>query len=233
METEEYKAIFKKYFLKTIQEQSSIRKEMIGKSIDAIYYAPKVEGLNVDIKDESVIHVPMGYLTLQLPDSQLYRLNTNYQTWWGGIYGILIERIHAVDFFNNKFKPEENQIVYNKSWQFIRGQRIENIKWNWKTEPYDKNEGKILTAKEALDYLYEDSFLPNNLVFKFENNKSIYFFALEPDAEVSDKSIYTFIPGGEEIMVFLDESKLPTWNIFNKGFEIEIIKDTSYKHNYL
>ncbi len=187
---------------------------MIGKGIDAIYYAPKVEGWE-EIKDKEVIHVPMGFLTIQLSDTTFYKLNTDYQSWCGGIFGIQIERIQAKEFFENKYVQDENNLNVNKNWQAIAGQRIRNIKWYWKTDSNEVLDGTVLNDEDALEFLFEDLFLPESIVFTFENNKKVYFSAFAPDSD------YKLITGAEEIMIFFDEAKLLQWGIASKGFEIE------------
>jgi hypothetical protein len=51
MKTKDLKKIFEDFFLRTLNEQSLIRNEMIGHKVVAIYYAPKVDGWDIDIKD--------------------------------------------------------------------------------------------------------------------------------------------------------------------------------------
>ena len=216
------KAHFISWFDKTIQEQSVIRQELIGQSITGIFYTPKVEGWDIDIKDKEVIHLPLGYLTFATSCGNNYRINTNYQSWCGGIFGIMLERIIRIETHNPTVFPLTNQLLLADKWNYIKGAKIKQVDWYWKREPNCKLNGQSLTIKKVQKYLFEDCFLPESLVFHFDNAKSSYFFALEPDKEFVDKKTYKLISGGEEIMIFLDNKKFKNWDITSIGFQIQV-----------
>ena len=216
------KEIFRNWFYKTNKEQFEIRQKMVGQQIVAAFYSPFVDGWDIEIKDETIFHIPMGFITLQLSDNNYYRINTSYQSWCGGIFGILIEPIDFNKFSETIFETDKAYFNSNKNWSTISNSELLSIDWNWKREPNCKLDGQTLTLNQAENYLYEDCFVPDNLVFHFSNGETIYFFSLEPDAEIVNNKTYTLISGGEEIMVFFKADRLKKWEINTLGFEILI-----------
>lgn len=211
---------FKNWFDNTIRQQFAIRQELIGESITDVYYIPKAEGWGIDIKDETAIHLPYGNLTFQTTSGNTYRINTSYQTWCGGIFGIMLEKI------NTKGEPDpsvslENQLLLDEKWDSVKTAKINAIQWYWKRDKIYKPDKQKFTVDKVREYLFEDSFTPESLVFLFDNGKKIFFFALEPDEEFPKKNTYNLLGGGEEIMIFFDEGKLDRWNITSLGFEIQ------------
>ena len=63
--------------------------------------------------------------------------------------------------------------------------------------------------------------MPESFLFHFDNDISVFFFALEPDALFEDEKTYTLISGGEEILIFFDKADLKRWNINTIGFQIQ------------
>ncbi|TAM97238.1 MAG: hypothetical protein EPN39_11770 [Chitinophagaceae bacterium] len=212
---------FKSWFDRTIKEQSEIRQELIGQSITEIFYTQRVEGWDITIKDETVIHIPLGYLTFVTSNRNIYEINTSYQSFCGGLFGIMLRKKETKETYNPSIFPLINQMVLDNKWSNISKLKINQIEWNW-TEPTYKASHQILTKREALKYLFEDCFLPENLTFQFDNEKKIYFFVLEPDEEIIDKQTYKLLSCGEELMIFLDETKLRIWNINTIGFQIQV-----------
>ena len=211
---------FKSWFDTTIQEQFKIREELIGQSVEGIFYTPQVDGWDIDLKGNNAVHLPLGYLTFVTSAGNTYRMETNYQTWCGGIFGIMLEKIIKNETHNPIVFPLINQFLQNEKWNIIKDAKIKQVDWNWKRETDCKLNGQNLSIREAHKFLLEDSFAPESLVFHFDNNKSIFFFALEPDEEICDKQTYTLISGGEEIMIFFDETDLKRWDIHIIGFQI-------------
>jgi hypothetical protein len=211
---------FKVFFKKFLQEQNGIRQELIGQSIAEIFYTPEVEGWDIDIKDATAIHLPYGYLNFTTISGQYYRINTNYQTFWGGIFGIALERRITNETHNSASVPLINYMLSDERWTAIKGAKISQIDWNWKREPNCRLDGQTLTTKKAEKYLFEDSFAPDNLVFHFDNGMTVYFFALEPDEENYGQQTYKLLSGGEEIMIFFSRVRLQDWGISSLGFQI-------------
>jgi len=83
--------------------------------------------------------------------------------------------------------------------------------------------GQTLTTEQVEKFIYEYSVIPDNFIFHFSNGQKIHFFALEPDTKIEDKGIYTFVHGGEEIMIFFDENRLNYWELITVGFEIILL----------
>lgn len=214
------KEMFKSWFDTTIAQQFQLRQELVGQTLEGIFYTSKVEGWDIDLEGSGVIHLPLGYLTLETTTGKLYRIDTNYQSWCGGIFGILLSKIDVNETHNATVFPLVNQLLHDEIWDSIKGAKIKQIDWNWKRETNCKLDGQILSIKKAYKYLSEDSFVPENLVFHFDNDKSIFFFALEPDEQLEDKKSYTLIGGGEEILIFFDKADLKHWNINTIGFQI-------------
>ena len=212
---------FKTWFDKTINDQSEIRQELIGQTIAEIFYTPKVEGWDITIKDETVIHLPLGYLTFVTSSGRIYEINTNYQSFYSGLFGITLNKQDSKETHNPTAFDLINYMLLDKKWSDLSKFKIGKIEWNWK-EPSCKANKQILTKREIKNYLFKDCFVPENLVFHFDNGQKVYFFALEPDGEMLDTETYKLISCGEEIMIFLDESKLQNWNINTIGFQIQL-----------
>lgn len=211
-----HKEIDKKYF-KMLYQQAELRKEMVGQRIIAAFYTSKIEGYNIDIKDSTIIHIPTGSIILQLSNHNYYQIYTNYQTWSGGEYGLMLKKLDINKF--EKLKTDKNYFEENTNWQLLNKQKIISIQWNWKTAPNCTLDKQGLTARQAKELIYIGCW-PDNFIFHFSNEQKIYFFALEPDSEIEPKKTYTLISGGEEIMIFFDETKLKHWEITTIGFEI-------------
>ena len=261
-----------------IKEQFFIRNEIIGCHLQAIYYAPKLDAWDFDIKDESVIHIPMGILTFKLSNGNYYQLNTNYQEFNSGSFGILIDKIEEEAFLRNKFDLDIDYFNQLKVWDKFKKLSIESINWKWKAGKeyrsikalvhqilssccyfcflFPSTALKFLAVAMAMskcrtiglpnhrsaesfkfcfaeenniqkntdtnlelnalafeevthDIIYD--FVPESLVVNFENNESMCVLALEPDAEIPEKETYILMRGGEEFMIFLDETKLEKW----------------------
>jgi len=171
-------------------------------------------------KDSSVIHVQTGFIILQLSNDTYYQLNTTYQTYAGGEFGIMLKKLDAEKFENEKYLSDKNYFKIDKNWQSVDNEEIVNIHWNWKIEPNCKLNGQTLQVEK---FIYEDSVIPNNFIFHFSNGQKIHFFVLEPDTKIEDKEIYTFVHGGEEIMIFFDENRLNYWELTTVGFEILLL----------
>jgi hypothetical protein len=220
MDIEEHKKIFRDFFLEKTNEQFLIRSEMIGHHILSVYYTSKLEAWDFDIKDESVIHVPTGILTIKLSNGNYYQLNTNYQDLSGGSYGILIDKIEEKSFLRQKFDLDTDYFSELKRWDKFKKISIDSIKWKWNAKGKIYKRGTVLALKKITeDFIY--NFVPESLVLKFDNNETIHILALEPDAEIPDKETYTLLSCGEEFMIFLDENKLEKWDLSNLGFEIQ------------
>lgn len=132
----------------------------------------------------------------------------------------MLEKITNNETHNPTVFPLINQFLQDEKWNSIKGAMIKQVDWNWKRKPDCKLNGQMLSIREAHEFLLEDSFVPESLVFHFECNKSIFLFALEPDEEISEKQSYTLISGGEEMMIFFDEADLKQWDINTIGFQI-------------
>jgi hypothetical protein len=133
----------------------------------------------------------------------------------------MLEKIVTNETHNPATVALTNYMLLEDRWNDIKSAKINQIEWNWKREPNCKLNGQRFEISEVQKYLYEDCFAPDNLAFHFDNGKSIYFFALEPDEEVIEKQIYKFIGGAEEIMIFSDKTRLNFWGITTIGFQIE------------
>ena len=212
---------FKAWFDKTIKEQFEIRQELIGQSIVEIFYTPKVEGWDINIIDDTVIHLPLGYLTFVTSNGLIYEINTNYQSFCGGLFGIMLTKKTTRETHNPTVYTLTNYTQMDKKWNDISKNKISKVEWNWK-EPTLKSNQVVLTRNEVQKYIFEDCFVPENLVFEFDNKQKILFFGLEPDTENTEVQTYSLISCGEEIMIFLDETKLKNWNINTIGYQIEI-----------
>lgn len=211
---------FKSWFDTTINQQFQLRQELVGQTLEGIFYTSKVDGWDIELEDSGAIHLPLGYLTIVTTTGNLYRIDTNYQSWCGGIFGILLSKIDVKETHNATVFPLVNQLLHDETWDSIKEAKIKQIDWNWKREPHCKLNGQILSIKQAHKYLSEDSFVPESFVFHFDNDKSIFFFALEPDEQLEDKKSYTLISGGEEILILFDKADLKRWNINTIGFQI-------------
>lgn len=211
---------FNTWFDKTINEQLEIRQELIGQTIAEIFYTPKVEGWDIAIKDETVIHLPLGYLTFVTSNGHIYEINTNYQSFCGGLFGITLNKKDSKETHNPIAYALTNYMLLDKKWSDISKFKISKIEWNWKEPTCNANQ-QVLTKRDIKKYLFADCFVPENFVFHFDNGQKVYFFALEPDEEILDKQTYKLLSCGEEIMIFFDESKLQNWNINTIGFQIQ------------
>jgi hypothetical protein len=211
---------FRSSFDTTIRKQFQLRQELVGQTLEGMYYTSKVEGWDIEFDGSGAIHIPLGYLTFGTTIGNFYRIHTIYQTWCGGIFGILLEKITENETHNPKAFPLINQFFQDEKWKSIKGAKIKEVDWNWKCEPDCKLNGQSLSIKQSHKFLSEDSFVPESLVFHFDNDKSIFFFALEPDEEIEEKKTYTLISGGEEIIIFFDTADLKRWNINTLGFQI-------------
>ncbi len=211
---------FQTWFDTTIEKQFQLRQELAGQIIEGIFYTSKVDGWDIEVEKSGAVHIPLGYLTLTTTTGNIYLVDTNYQTWYGGIFGILLKKLTD----NNTHKPTVfpliNQFREDEKWNRIKGAKIRQVDWNWKREPECKLDGQSLSIKEVHKFLQEDSFVPESLVFHFDNDKSVFFFALEPNEQIDDKQTYTLISGGEEIIIFFDKADLRRWNINTLGFQI-------------
>ena len=212
---------FKSWFDRTIKEQSEIRQELIRQSITEIFYTLRVEGWDINIKDETVLHLPLGYLIFVTSSGNIYEINTNYQSFCGGLFGIMLHKRDTKETHNSTAFPLINYMLLDKKWSNISKLKINQIEWNW-NEPTYKASEQILTKQEAGRYLFEDCFVPENKAFHFDNGQKIYFFALEPDEEITNRQTYKLLSCGEELIVFLDETKLQNWNINTIGFQIQV-----------
>ena len=67
---------FKDWFDKTINNQLEIRQELVGQSITEIFYTSQVDGWDIHIKDETVVHLPLGYLTFVTSKGHIYEFAT-------------------------------------------------------------------------------------------------------------------------------------------------------------
>ena len=214
------KTLFADWFENTIKEQALIRKELAGQTITTIFYSSKVEGWGIDIKDETVNHLPYGFLTFETDKGNCYRIDTNYQTWSGGIFGIMLQKITA-DKIQDETNTSINHLLIEKNWLAVDQCKIVHIEWNWTRRLNSRKSGlSILALSKAKKYLFEDEFVPENLVFHFDNGKKIYFFALEPDEELLVSKTYKILGGSEEIMIFFEEGRLNDWDITSLGFQI-------------
>lgn len=214
------KADFRNFFEKFLQEQNRIRQELIGQGIEEIFYMTEVEGWDIKIKDETAIHLPYGYLNFTATSGQSYRINTNYQTFCGGIFGIALERLNTNETHNPASVPLIDYMLSDERWTAIKDTKITHIDWNWKREPNCRLDGQTLTMKKAEKYVFEDCFAPDNLAFHFNNGRTVYFFAHEPDEENIENQTYKLLSGGEEIMIFFDMARLQEWGISSLGFLI-------------
>ena len=212
---------FKSWFDTIINQQFQLRQELVGQTLEGIYYTSKVDGWDIDLTDSGVVHLPLGYLTIATTTGHFYRMDTNYQSWCGGIFGILLSKIDVNESHNPNVFPLVNQFFQDETWDNIKGAKIKQIDWNWKREPNCKLDGQILSIKQAHKYLVEDSFVPESFLFHFDNDISVFFFALEPDALFEDEKTYTLISGGVEILIFFDKADLKRWNINTIGFQIQ------------
>jgi len=172
------KAHFISWFDRTIKEQFLVRQELIGQSIVEIFYTPKVEGWGIDIKVKDIIHLPLGYLTFVTSSGKNYRVNTNYQSWCGGLFGIMLERIESSETHDPTVFPLTNYMLLDDKWNDIKGSKVKEVDWYWKREPNCKLTGQHLALGEVQDYLFEDCFLPESLVFHFDNTKKYTFLLL-------------------------------------------------------
>lgn len=211
---------FKSWFDANFKEQFTIRQELIGQSLDGIFYTPKVEGWDIDLKENNVIHLPLGYLTFVTSNGNNYRIHTNYQTWSGGIFGIILKKTINNEVHIPTVFPLVNYILQDEKWKIIKGSKIKQVDWNWKREPNCKLNEQSLSLTEIQKYLLEDSFVPESLVFHFDNDKCIYFFAFEPDEENVENQTFKLLSGGEEIMIFFNDIDLKRWDITSIGFQI-------------
>ena len=220
MNVKEHKELFQKYFKELIKEQSLIRNDMLGHSISSIYYTPKLDAWNIDIKDENIIHLPMGVVTLVLSNGKHYQINTNYQSWSGRSFGVLLKKLEKEEFTKNKLELDKD--YYNKEhiWSPFQDVLITKVNWNWKTKLEEPKNGKKLSLSLASKYIFEDYFVPESLILEFENKEKVFFFGLEPDEKKTYNNTYSLIRGGEELIIFLNENKLERWNLKNIGFQI-------------
>ena len=212
---------FSNWFDRTIKEQSEIRQELIGQSIVEIFYSTRIQGWDIDIKDDTVIHLPLGYVTFVTSSGNIYEINTNYQSFCGGLFGLMLHRKSTKETHNPAEFPLTDFMLLDKKWSDIRNLKINQVDWNWNDPTYKVNQ-RILTKQEVQKYLFDDCFVPESLVFHFDNKQKIYFFALEPDEEVVDNQTYRLMSCGEELMIFMDETKLQKWNINRIGFQIQV-----------
>lgn len=210
---------FKDWFDKTINNQLEIRQELVGQSITEIFYTSQVDGWDIHIKDETVVHLPLGYLTFVTSKGHIYEINTDYQSFNGGLFGIMLTRKGTKENHNPTAFPLTNYMLLEKKWCDINKLKINQIDWNWNEPTFNSNQ-QTLTKSEAYEYIFEDCFLPENLVFRFDNGRKIYFFSFEPDAKIKDKETYKLLRGGEEIMIFFDETKFQSWDINTIGFQL-------------
>jgi hypothetical protein len=134
--------------------------------------------------------------------------------------GYFLEKITDNETHNPKAFPLINQFLIDEKWKGTKGAKIKQVDWNWKREPDCKLNGQSISIRQSHKFLSEDSFIPESLVFHFDNDKSIFFFALEPDEQNEEKKTYTLISGGEEIIIFFDKADLKRWNINTLGFQI-------------
>ena len=215
-----HKTHFISWFDKTIKEQSVIRQELIGQSFTGIFYTPKVEGWDINITDEEVIHLPLGHLTFATSTGNNYQINTNYQSWCGGIFGIMLEKVVTTETHIPTDSQLTNHMLLNDKWNYIKDAKLKQVDWYWKREPNCKLNGQSLTISSVQNYLFEDSFVPESLAFHFDNSKSLYLFALEPDEKLVEKKAYKLLSGGEELMIFFNNKKFRNWGITSIGFQI-------------
>jgi hypothetical protein len=214
-----HKIHFKAWFNKTINDQLEIRQELIGQSIAEIFYTPKVEGWDINIKDETIIHLPLGYLTIVTSLGHIYEINTNYQSFCGGLFGIMLAKKLTKETHSLAAFPLTNYILLDKKWSDISKFKLSQIDWNWNEPTFNPNQHVLIKSK-AQKYIFEDCFLPESFVFHFDNGQKVYFFSFEPDAEIKDNQTYKLLSCGEEIMIFFDETKLLDWDIKTTGFQI-------------
>ena len=212
---------FRDWFDKTLNDQSEIRQELIGQSITEIFYTPQVEGWDINIKDETVIHLPLGYLAFVTSKGHIYEINTNYQSYCGGLFGIMLTKQLTRETHNPTAFPLTNYMLLDKKWSDVSKFKISQIDWNWNEPTFNLNQ-QVLTKSEAQKHVFKDCFLPENFVFHFDNGQKLYFFSFEPDAEIKDKQTYKLLSCGEEIIIFFDETKLQSWDINKIGFQISV-----------
>ena len=72
---------FKSWFDTTINQQFQLRQELVEQTLEGIFYTSKVDGWDIELEDSGAIHLPLGYLTLVTTTGNLYRIDTNYQSW--------------------------------------------------------------------------------------------------------------------------------------------------------
>jgi len=229
MNAKEHKELFRDYVYHTIHEQSLIRDEMIGQSIVSIYYAPIIEGWDFDFKDKKVIHIPMGVLTIKMSNGLFYQMNTNYQDFGGGGFGVLLKKVSEDEFENSRYKLDLDYFGRGGVWNGFQRKKIDGVKCKWSSYSHFLKEDKEIDLVEVEEYLYRDYFVPVQLIFEFEDGQKLFFFALEPDDEIPEKSIYMLHQCGEELMIFFDEATIKYWGLNDK--RISIIKNNKTPHN--
>jgi hypothetical protein len=133
----------------------------------------------------------------------------------------MIHKLTTNASHNPLIYPLLNYLSIDKRWEFLKNNIICDISWNWKRGLLKVDDGLTLPLNQAKKYLFEDCFVPESLIFHFTNNTILYLFALEPDGNLTANNSYNLIGCGEEIMIFIGNSKLKDWGISNIGFQIE------------
>lgn len=217
---EVYRRNYSKWIDNLFVQQQQLFEELIGQVIIEIRYTNELEGWDIDIQDESIIHIPMGFVNFKTEKGGYYRIITNFQSYQGGYYGILLEKYDEHELMTKLHEKDVNH--YDQSiWEPIHSQTIQKIEWNWKSISEKFMEGKEVTRTQIQQILYEKDLVLDNLIIHFSYGRKIFFFALEPDNKLEDKNTYYLLSGGEELMIFFDEEKLVKWDITTFGFKIK------------
>ena len=220
MMTEEHEKLYINWFKSQVETQNKLTSELIGDSICDVFYTDNLKEWDIDIIQNNVIHVPTGYISFVTKQNKYYRINTDYQSWSGSEFGLLLESQTKNEF---KIKLQEKDIIKSneKKWLEVLDSEITDVSLNWKYErEYNSFEGLSKNYNTIAARILTTDYFPDNLSVKFKNGKELFIVAAEPDYEVGNNRYYLNI-AGEELMVFFDRNEMEKWGIKTLGFTIK------------
>jgi hypothetical protein len=214
-----YKNGYSEKIKNLILYQHSLICKLIGQKIIDVYYRDIMDGWDFEITDPDVRHVPEGILFLITNNIQFYKIDTSYQSWSGGEFGLVIKDSNQEDLnqmgYSSCLKTTDTNIFSN-----VIGTEILEIRWHWKLEQIEPL--KSININILCTNITDKDYYPDNLEIAFKNGNRIYIFAAEPDNYLEESNTYTLIGAGEELMIFRTWKKAEEWGIKTKGFKIEL-----------
>lgn len=219
MTRKEHGKLYRDWFKDTFIEQQQLLSTLVGQSIKEVIYTHQLEGWDIDLPQNNVIHIPTGFLIMLTHQENCYRLFPNFQDYDNTGFGMTIEALSHQELEEKKWETDQNQSA-TKQWSSVLHTTISSVNLHWRNHiKQSSKRSEVRDLETVCSKLPTVNPLPEILHIKFSNDQELILLAAEPDSDLDDHK-YTLLRFGEETMLFFDIKTLEAWGIPGVGYRI-------------